>query len=64
MKVTVDMQKCQANAICMEISPEVFVVSSDGYLSVLDKQPPYSLRDQLQMAVELCPTQAILVEDD
>ncbi|HEY1919787.1 MAG TPA: ferredoxin [Streptosporangiaceae bacterium] len=63
MKVTVDMQKCQANALCMEISPEVFLVSSEGYLSVLDQEPPDSLRDQLQLAVESCPTQAILVEN-
>jgi ferredoxin len=65
VKVVVDFDACASNAVCMGIVPEVFEVRDDGFLYVLDEQPPESLRDRLQEAVNSCPTGAItLVEDE
>ena len=64
MKVVVDFDKCQSNALCMSAAPEVFEVRDDGFLYVLDEHPPESLRGKVEEAVRNCPTQAITVEED
>jgi len=64
VKVVVDFDRCASNAVCMSILPEVFEVRDDGYLYVLQEEPPESLRDKLEEAVRSCPTQAISLSDD
>ena len=64
MKVVVDFDRCDSNAICMGIVPEVFEVREDGFLYILDERPPEALRAQIEEAVSACPTQAITLEDD
>jgi ferredoxin len=64
MKVTVDFDLCESNAICMGIAPEVFEVRDDDFLYILDENPPEALRPKLEEAVASCPRAAIkLVED-
>ena len=46
----------------MQACPEVFEVRTDGYLYVLQEEPPESLRDKVTTAAEMCPTAAITVE--
>jgi ferredoxin len=62
MKVTVDFDICQSNAVCMEIAPKVFEVRDDGYLYVLMEEPNESLRADVEEAAERCPTGAITIE--
>ena len=62
MKVTVDFDICQSNAVCMEIAPKVFEVRDDGYLYILMEKPPESLRAEVEEAAERCPTGAITIE--
>jgi ferredoxin len=62
MKVTVDFDICQSNAVCMEIAPKVFEVRDDGYLYILMEEPPESLRADVEEAAERCPTGAITIE--
>ena len=64
MKVVVDYDLCESNAVCMGVMPEVFEVRDDGFLYLLDETPPESLRSKLQEAVRLCPKQAISIGDD
>jgi ferredoxin len=40
VKVVVDFDECASNAVCMGILPEVFEVRDDGYLYVLNENPP------------------------
>jgi len=63
MRVIVDFDVCQSNALCMTAAPEVFEVRDDGFLYVLNETPDESLRDKVLEAKRLCPTQAITVED-
>lgn len=63
MKVSVDFDVCASTGACMQVAPEVFEVRSDGYLYVLQEEPGEELREKLQMAVDMCPTAAITVED-
>ena len=63
MRVVVDYDVCASTGSCMQVCPEVFEVRSDGYLYVLQEEPPEELRTKVQEAAELCPTGAITVED-
>jgi ferredoxin len=64
MKVVVDYDLCEANAVCMRILPEVFQVDDQDNLNVLIESPPESMRAKLQEAVRLCPRQAISIKRD
>lgn len=62
MRVVVDFDLCGATGGCMQICPEVFEVRSDGYLYVLQAEPPEELCPAVTEAAELCPTAAITLE--
>jgi ferredoxin len=61
MRVEVDYDRGEANAICMGIVPEVFEVRDDGQLYLLDATPPEQLRGRLEEAVRECATEAISI---
>lgn len=63
MKIVVDFDRCQSNALCMDAAPEVFEVRADNFLYILDESPPAALRAKVMEAVRVCPTRAISVED-
>jgi ferredoxin len=63
MRVVVDFDLCESNAICMGIAPEVFEVRDDDFLYVLQENPPEELRGKVEQAVRSCPKQAIKIED-
>jgi ferredoxin len=63
MRVVVDFDLCESNAVCMGIAPEVFEVRDDDFLYVLQEEPPESLRPKVEEAVRRCPKQAISIED-
>ena len=62
-KVVVDFDKCESNALCMGVAPEVFEVRDDNFLYVLQDEPDESLRAKVEEAVRVCPTQAISLAD-
>ena len=63
MKVVVDFDRCQSNAVCMGIAPDIFEVRDDGFLYILQENPPESARAKVEEAVRSCPTQAISIEE-
>jgi len=63
VKVIVDYDLCEANAICMRECPEVFRVEEDDTLSVLMEDVPESLQEKCRQAERLCPRQAIRLDD-
>ena len=62
MKVIVDYDLCEANAICMQQAPEIFEVDDEDNLYGLQEEVPESLREKLENAVRLCPRQALRIE--
>ncbi|GAA3753332.1 ferredoxin [Spinactinospora alkalitolerans] len=62
MRVNVDFDRCESNAVCMGILPEVFEVRDDDYLYVLQEEPPEDLRGKVEEAARMCPKQAIGIE--
>jgi len=63
MRIVVDYDLCESNAICMGIAPEVFEVRDDDFLYLLTETPDESLRGKVEDAVRRCPKQAIAIED-
>ncbi len=63
LKVVVDFDLCEANALCMEVCPEVFKVDDDDNLHILMDEPPESLRAKLKEAEAICPRQAISIQE-
>jgi ferredoxin len=63
MKVVVNFDVCESNALCMEAAPEVFEVRDDDFLYILMEEPPESLRAKVEEAVRRCPKQAITLQD-
>jgi ferredoxin len=62
MKVVVDFELCQSHGLCTQAAPEVFELRDDGFLYILQENPPDSLRKKIETAVRECPTGAIKLE--
>jgi len=63
MHIKIDFDLCKGHANCMGEVPEVFQVDDQGYLTVLQEEPPEELRERVELAVKYCPTMAISLED-
>jgi len=64
MKVEVDYDACEANAICAGLVPEVFEVDDNDDLFILVDQVPERLIEGVRHAVRSCPKAALrLVEE-
>ena len=63
MKIVVDFDLCESNAVCMQIAPDVFEVRDDDFLYVLNENPDESDREPMEECVQRCPKQAISIED-
>jgi ferredoxin len=63
MRVVVNFDLCESNALCMSVAPEVFEVRDDDLLYVLSENPPEELREKVLAAVRVCPKNAISIED-
>ena len=50
--------------LCMGVAPEVFELTDDDELIVLQEHPDESLRAEVEEAVRQCPRQAISIEED
>jgi ferredoxin len=59
MRVVVDMELCESNAICTGLVPSVFELDDDDVLHVLVDEPDTDLREDLEAAARGCPKQAI-----
>ncbi|HMK99961.1 MAG TPA: ferredoxin [Acidimicrobiales bacterium] len=64
MKVIIDRDRCQGHGVCESEAPEVFSVSKQGVLDILDDAPAEDLRGQVEQAVRFCPTGALRIEED
>lgn len=61
MKIEINYDLCEANAICMAIAPEVFEVRDDDNLYVLQEEPSEEMREKMEECVRRCPKQAIAI---
>ena len=64
MRIVVDRDLCQGHAACEGEAPEVFSVSTQGELTIVQPEPPEDLRPKVELAVKYCPTHALSIEED
>lgn len=62
-RVVLDEDLCQGHAMCELEAPDVFRVPRRGVVDILDSEPADELRDAVEMAVDMCPTRAISIEE-
>ena len=63
MKVVVDRNICQDHGQCCFSAPAVFELGADGRMVVLAEEPGESLRAEVEEAADVCPVQAITIQD-
>ena len=60
-RVEVDLDLCQGHAMCELEAPDYFTVPRRGKVEILDAEPPDDAREEIERAVDMCPTQALLI---
>ena len=64
MKVNLDFDLCESNALCESLAPEVLELDDDDFLQVRKEEIGPDDEDAVRRAVAACPRAAIsLVED-
>lgn len=63
LKVRVDLAKCIGSGHCVLTEPRIFDQRDDGIVFLLDDSPAPELRAAAQKAADLCPSQAITIEE-
>lgn len=64
MRVRVDFDLCESNALCEALAPEVFEIDDDDHLQLKKERLGEGDLDAVRRAVAACPKAAISLEDD
>lgn len=62
MKITVDRTKCEGYAKCVQAAPKVFRLDTKMIAEVID--PKADNDEKIVLAAKICPTKAIIVEEE
>jgi ferredoxin len=62
-RIGVDLDLCQGHAMCELEAPDYFKVPRRGKVEILDSEPPEDARDEVERAVDMCPTQALFIKE-
>lgn len=62
MRVTVDRTLCQDHGQCVIAAPSVFSMDDEGRLEFIEN-PDDSERQYIEEAADVCPAQAIFIEE-
>jgi ferredoxin len=63
MRVVVDRDRCEGNAICVRIAPEVFTLDEDEYATVTADPIPAEQERLAAHAIAECPRAALSRKD-
>ncbi len=63
MKILIDNDRCEGNAVCMKVCPEVFEVREDDRAHLRIQNPGEDLRAKVEAAVRRCPRQALAIAE-
>ena len=62
MRISVNYDLCESNALCCFAAPAIFEVREDELLYVLDDNPPETMRAEVHEAINACPKRAITID--
>ncbi|AII10626.1 ferredoxin [Rhodococcus opacus] len=63
VKLSVDLRRCQGYANCVVASPDVFDLSDEGKVEILQTQIPDDDVPVVEEAVRSCPAAALSMEE-
>jgi ferredoxin len=63
MKIKVDFDLCESNALCEALAPEVFELDDDDFLQLKTDETTPETVEHVRRAVAACPRAAISLED-
>ena len=63
LKVSVDLEKCIGAGHCVLRAPRIFDQRDAGMVILLDDSPASELHAAAHKAADLCPSQAITIEE-
>ena len=63
MKIKVDFDLCESNALCEAMAPDVFELDDDDFLVIKTEETTPANIDDVKRAVAACPRAAIKLED-
>jgi ferredoxin len=63
MRVVVDRDRCEGNAVCVRIAPEVFTLDDDEYAMVTADPVPVEQETLAEKAIAECPRAALSRRD-
>ena len=64
MRIKVDFDLCESNALCEAIAPDVFELDDDDYLQLKTDETTDENIERVRRAVASCPRAAISIEGD
>jgi ferredoxin len=64
MKIKVDFDLCESNALCESLAPEVFELDDDDFLQLKTEETTTDNLAAVRRAVQACPRAAISIEGD
>lgn len=62
-RIEVDLDLCQGHGVCENEAPDLFEVTGERKVRVLDEAPTDDRRRAAEMAVKYCPTHALKIID-
>lgn len=63
MRVVVDRDRCEGNALCVKYAPEVFELDDDDYAVVTVDPVPAEFEARAEKAIAECPRAALSRKD-
>ncbi|MFD8100252.1 ferredoxin [Nocardia fluminea] len=59
MKIAADRTRCEGHGMCEALLPSIFRVDDEGSVTVLTDQVTEAEVDDVRLAVESCPVEAL-----
>jgi ferredoxin len=63
MRVEVDRDRCEGNAVCVGIAPDLFDLDEDDYAVIKADPVPDGQEDLAEQSIAECPRAALLRKD-
>lgn len=63
MRVEVDLDRCEGNAVCVGVAPDLFELDENEYAVVLADPIPADREQAAEQAIAECPRAALIRRD-
>ncbi|MDT5150102.1 MAG: ferredoxin [Mycobacterium sp.] len=63
MRVEVDRDRCEGNAVCVGIAPDLFDLDDDDYAVIKADPVPDGQEDLAEQSIAECPRAALIRKD-